>query len=537
MRKKTGRSPYRSEEKGATIILTMRTRLFKPFRSFRTFRRQLIWNFLLTIGLMGALSAGMVITMLLFFMRTDRMLHNPTSLARINHHLTEVHQYVTNFVNYDDQKFVGLFFNGLETVEEQYRAYTPVARAVGREQRDLEFYYSFLEIGNMMNWYREHGEFLITEALAGTEERFLRFDRLYQLRDLKNRISGDLSDLVFRQMMYSQESYGEYRDRLQYQWVWVFLVFGATVIVLIQWAIYQATTISSPIQHLIREGHKIAHNDFQVQEAPNVRNEELQALNSTFSAMAAGIARSIEILSQKNELERKNLEMSQSIKQAELELLQSQINPHFLFNTLNTICSLAQIEDAEETGRLLGSLSTFLRYNLKNMHSVIAVHREIEMIEHYLFIQKQRFGTRLEYTLELEESARYFRIPSLTIQPLVENALIHGIEPVKSGGHVSVTVEEGAKGVVVIRIADTGSGIPDEIVQRVLSASAEQELSREHMGLANTLRRIRLYDPRALITIEADPGRGTVITMEVHTVKDAQGSEIDRADRVPVVTG
>lgn len=512
----------------------MRIRLFQPFRTFRT---QLIWNFLLTIGLMGALSIGMVVTMLLFFVQTDRMLHNPTGLARINHHLNEVHQYVTNFVNYDDQEFIGRFFRGLETVEEQYRDYAPVARTVGREQRDFEFYYTFLEIGNMMNWYREHSEFLITEALAGTEERFLRFDRLYQLRDLKNRISGDLSDLVFRQMMYTQELYGEYRTRLQQQWVWVFLILGASVVVLIRWAIFQATTISLPIQHLIREGQRIARHDFAVQEAPNVRNEELQELNRTFGAMAAGIARSIDILSQKNELERKNLEMVQSIKQAELELLQSQINPHFLFNTLNTICSLAQIEDAQETGRLLSSLSTFLRYNLKNMHSVIAVHREIEMIEHYLFIQKQRFGTRLEYSVELDEKARDFRIPSLTIQPLVENALIHGIEPIKSGGRVTVTVQESAPGVVGIRIVDSGGGMPHEVARRVLTASTEMEVSREHMGLANTLRRIRLYDPDAAIAIEAEPDRGTVITIDVHAARETGSSQTDRADRVPVVTG
>lgn len=525
----------------------MGVRLFPTFRSFR---RQLVWSFLLTIALMGALSVTMVFSMLHFFLETDRLLHTPTHLARTNHHLNEVHQYITNFVNYDDQRFISSFYTGLAALEDQYHEYAPIAREISRNRVDVEFYYNYLEIGNMFRWYRENSDTLITAAMAGQEERFYRFDRLYQLRDLKNRISADLSELVFRQMMHVQNLYDAYRDRLWRQWIILSVAFILTVAGLILWAAYQARTISAPIQHLIVQGRKIAENDFAVVEAPDVRNEELQALNRTFISMAAGIARTMDLLSQKTELERKNLEMSQSIKQAELELLQSQINPHFLFNTLNTICSLAQIEDARETGRLLGSLSTFLRYNLKHMHTVNAVHREIEMIEHYLYIQKQRFGSRLEYSVHLQEEARLLRIPSLTIQPLVENALIHGVEPIKNGGSVTVSVTTGTRKDLLIRVEDTGRGMTTSTIAHALAAADEEAPPRDHMGLANTLRRLRLYDPTAEIEIQSQPGSGTVLSIAVdstiddraagetvHHMQDARESEIATAGNSAILTG
>ncbi len=487
----------------------------KKKRLFQTFRRQLLWNYWLILVLTIALSGGLVATAVLFFLRTDRVIQSPAELARISSDFNQVHQYLTNYVNYSDDRFIERFRLALADLEEQMETYARVAHGTSRQHRDIEFWYSYLEIRNQMQWYRDGSEHLLERATSGEEERFFQFDRLYQMRDLKARITSAISDLLFRQMMYVQGSYDEYRAGMHQQWFWLFMAFGLVVILLVHWAGRQAEMISQPVQHLIRQGEKIAAQNFNVEEAPNVGNQELQTLNRTFRVMAQEVARSIEVLSQNNELERTNLAMSRSLKQAELELLQSQINPHFLFNTLNTVSSLAQIEGAEETERLLASFSTFLRYNLKNMHSIIEVSREIEMIQHYLFIQKQRFGSRLEYTVTMDPEVRQCLIPSLTIQPLVENALIHGIEPIRAGGTVAVRVTRRDAQAILIEVVDSGTGIPDEVIQRLENDMEPADGTRDHVGLENTLRRIRLFDPAAEFSFVA--AGGTTVSILLHS--------------------
>lgn len=488
-------------------------------RFYRTFRSQLLWNYWLTLGLTFFLAGGLVGTAVSFFVSTDRIIQNPAELARISADLNRTHQYITNYINYSDPQFIELFHQSLTSLERQMEIYSATAALISSQQRDIEFLYAWLELRNQMQWYRERSDHLLERASSEEEERFTHFYRLYQLRDLHNLMINEISGLLFRLMNYVQADYDVFQARMQRQWFWLFLTFGVVVVGLVRWATYQARLISMPIQHLIRQGEMIAESQFNIEEAPNVRNQELQSLNRTFSIMAERIAHSIDVLSQKNELERKNLVMAQSLKQAELELLQSQINPHFLFNTLNTLTSLAQIEGADKTEELLASFSTFLRYNLKNMHSIIAIRREVEMIEHYLYIQKQRFGARLEYAVSLAPEARDYLIPSLTIQPLVENALIHGIEPLRAGGCVAVTVEEEEPGLLLIRVEDSGTGIDAATAQRVTSIQDHEDMSRDHVGLDNTLRRIRLFDPEAQVTCTpgADGVTGTVFTFLLHS--------------------
>ena len=483
---------------------------------FKTFRSQILWNFALTIAILSALSIGMVVSMLVFFVRSDRLVYSPSQLAKIATDMNQVHQYLANFVNYDDPRYVSTFHTAIEELHASLESFYEVAREISSSRRDMEFLYAFLEIQNQLTWYQQESGFLIERAVAGEEERFLRFDRLHDLRDLKGRIIGAISDLLFRQMTYVQRSYEQYRQAVRNQWLVVLIVYALSVAGLVHWAGRQARAISRPVRHLVEQGRKIAGHDYNIAEAPGVRNAELQTLNRTFSIMAAEIAHSIEALSQKSELERTNLEMAQSLKQAELELLQSQINPHFLFNTLNTITSLSQIEEATETERLLTSFATMLRFNLRNMHSIIPVSQELEVIEHYLFIQKQRFGARLRYYVEVDDDAREARIPSLSIQPLVENALIHGIEPVRGGGSVVVLVTREGENDFLITVCDSGRGIPRTVLDRLEGELSTVLESREHLGLANTMRRIRLYDPAARLQIDTADGCGTTVAIRVH---------------------
>lgn len=488
--------------------------MYNPIVTFKTIRSQLLWNYILAMGALVVLSVAVVISVYSFSSRTDDLVYGPTELVRISSELNAAHQFIANFVNYDDSAYLGPYRAAVADLSSRLEAFEPTVRAASSDQKDVELLYSYQEINNQLVWYEEAGEALIRQVVAGEDERFARFDQLYDLRDLKNRIASALTDLLFRQMNHTQSAYDLYRRGLRTNWVVFFALFGAAIVLLVHFVIRQAQSISEPIRQLVEQGRQIAAHDYRVTALTSSGNDELQTLSDTFVEMATEIGRSIEVLHQKNALERSNLAMEQSLKQAELELLQSQINPHFLFNTLNTITSLARIENATETERLLSTFSRFLRFNLRSMSSVVTVERELEIVRAYLFIQKQRFGTRLRYSIDADSLALSGSIPSLTIQPLVENSLIHGIEPRREGGSVKIRVEGSDDGVCVVSVADTGVGMSETDAQAIRQKAATlDDEARDHLGIVNTVRRVQLYDPGASLTIESALGDGTTVTV------------------------
>ena len=481
---------------------------------FKTFRSQLLWNYLLAIGALVIVSVAVVISVYSFSSRTDELVYGPTELVRISSELNDAHQYMANFVNYDDPSYLDPYRAAVADLSRRLASFEPTVRSVSRDRNDVELLYSYLEINNQLEWYEESGEALIARVTHGEDERFARFEQLYDLRDLKGRIASALTDLVFRQMNHTQSVYDTYRRNLRNNWLVFFALFGVAVIALVQIVVRQARNISEPIRQLVAQGRQIASHDYRVSALKDSGNVELQTLSDTFVDMAAEIGRSIEVLNQKNALERSNLEMVQSLKQAELELLQSQINPHFLFNTLNTITSLARIENAKETEELLSSFSRFLRFNLRSMSTVVTVERELEIVQAYLFIQKQRFGKRLSYTVDADADALPMSIPSLTVQPFVENSLIHGIEPRREGGSVNVSISRHNDETLVLVVEDTGVGMSADQAAAIQSKIATMDdEKREHLGIVNTMRRVQLYDAVADLSIETAPGRGTTVSM------------------------
>ncbi|WP_342429367.1 histidine kinase [Neobacillus sp. FSL H8-0543] len=163
------------------------------------------------------------------------------------------------------------------------------------------------------------------------------------------------------------------------------------------------------------------------------------------------------------------------------------INPHFLFNTLNSIARIAYFEQSHTTEELIYCLSDLLRYNLKQNDQLHTIASEIDNIEKYLYIQKVRFKNRLEYTIEIPEKIKSYRIPNMIIQPIVENALIHGITPKRDGGKISIYGEEFKKE-IIISIADNGNGFPKDILEII-----QQAENKSGLGFRATDKRLKQY--------------------------------------------
>lgn len=201
------------------------------------------------------------------------------------------------------------------------------------------------------------------------------------------------------------------------------------------------------------------------------------------------------------------------LKASELKALQSQVNPHFLFNTLNSIARLAMLEGAERTQNMVYALSDLLRNNLRDLDQLSTLKDEINSIRDYLLIQQVRFGERVQVHIDVREDLQEMLVPVMTLQPLVENAIIHGLEPKKEGGIVRVSAAAG-NGRAVVTVADSGVGMSPERVREIFREE-RRAVSRGQttgLGIVNVHKRIQNhFGSEYGVIIDGQPGKGTLI--------------------------
>ncbi len=189
------------------------------------------------------------------------------------------------------------------------------------------------------------------------------------------------------------------------------------------------------------------------------------------------------------------------------------VNPHFLFNTLNCIARIAFFEKAHTTEELIYYLSDLLRYNLKQEDQLHTIGAEMDNVEKYLYIQKVRFKNRLEYSIDVSEHIKSYRIPNMVIQPIVENALIHGISPKRDGGKISIFAEE-YKNQIVISVSDNGNGFPKDVLQSI----KQHADNKSGLGFRSTDKRLkRYYDDRYGLGIVKSDYSGSTVTITIPT--------------------
>lgn len=232
----------------------------------------------------------------------------------------------------------------------------------------------------------------------------------------------------------------------------------------------------------------------------------------TIHAQMAQIEADSRMREQLQEVEMENLRISSALQASQLRLLQSRINPHFLFNTLNMITQMAHMEDAEETAHLMEATADFLRYNLGKVTKSVTLADEIENTRNYIYIQRCRFGERIRFGFQVEESCTDLEIPCMILQPLVENAISHGVGSMISGGEVVVSLARQQEH-VCLEVRDNGVGIAPELLEKIKTAFATERNDDSHIGLHNVYQRLRLFYGAGLkFELESGPG-GTTVRM------------------------
>jgi Predicted signal transduction protein with a C-terminal ATPase domain len=282
----------------------------------------------------------------------------------------------------------------------------------------------------------------------------------------------------------------------------ILLILFLGIIVATFISIILAHNINDPIQSLRKDMESAEGGDLDIR-FQECGIKEVNELGTTFNNM----------LSQISQLMRLTREEEAKLAEAERKTLESQLNPHFLFNTLNTIKAIARLHGEKEIYTISLKLGTLLRASISHNESECTVLESLQMAEDYLTIQKLRFGDKLKFAIDCEKSAEYVLTPRLIIQPLVENAIIHGLEEKEDDDwNIAIGVKVYDSKTVTITVADNGVGIE----KGVIPENFEQLKHTKHVGLYNIYRRLELrYGKDASFNIESTPGIGTAISITV----------------------
>lgn len=272
-----------------------------------------------------------------------------------------------------------------------------------------------------------------------------------------------------------------------------------------------------PIQRLIGGMRQVSAGDLKVRILEDEK-EELGFMFHQFNSMTERIHQLV------NEVYAEKIKN----QQAQLDFLQSQINPHFLYNCLYTTYHLINSDDKEAAGRMTLYLGDYFRFTTGMNKDTVTVQEEMAMIETYINIQMLRYPDKIAYHCRLPESVLNTTIPRLIIQPVVENAIVHGLEKANRNGSIWIDGEALPSGGIRITVQDDGKGMADHEVARLQqSLESEEDSTAPGYGLINTHRRIRLgYGSRSGLTVERRQAGGVAVTILL------QGKEVGQCQTI-----
>lgn len=295
------------------------------------------------------------------------------------------------------------------------------------------------------------------------------------------------------------------------------------ILVLSVLTVFMAFDIVKPINRLVRGMKKVQSGESNVHIKVD-REDELGFLNKAFNEMSSEINHLV------NWVYREQL----TRKEAELKALQSQINPHFLFNTLEAINWLAQLNNVPEISSTVSDLSDLMEGSIGRDDRLITIKEEFTYADKYISLQKRRFGDRLELVKNIQPEVNSIKIPRLLIQPLIENAVYHGVESIRGKGTITLNAEK-LEDCVSIEVIDNGAGMDREDLEQLnarLSMDNDtyfRDLSTKRsrsIGIENVNRRIKLfYGENYGLKIESEPGRYTKAVVIIPFRINTEGGE------------
>lgn len=296
--------------------------------------------------------------------------------------------------------------------------------------------------------------------------------------------------------------------------VFVVLVMAIVVPIVLRRAFRLSKSITDPIVAMNSRVEEIGSGDLSSHTPVETDDTSMALLSSGIEDMAARLDKQIEL----------NRQEQIKLRDIELSLIQAQINPHFLYNTLDAIVWLIEIGKNEQAEQMVTSLSSYFRSFLSDGKDIVTVAEEKQHIQSYLEIQQVRYRDIMEYEIDIDPSIQNTKLPKMTLQPLVENAIYHGLKPKRGKGKITVTgTSEGDK--IRLRVTDTGLGMNEEELESLRSRISMEDSTS--FGLTSSYKRLKiLYGDDCKFVIDSKSQEGTSISIEIPRKADIDNETI-----------
>lgn len=332
-------------------------------------------------------------------------------------------------------------------------------------------------------------------------------NNIYILTEL---IQTYMYDYLYYESAHLSQLQNEITEQLQYVILGIFGLFVILVVAIATYTSHLAEQITNPLTMLTNRVKDIQRGDFEQHIPVEARAVEIQTLSDGFE----------EMVGQLNSLIQENKKAERRKRRAELELLQAQINPHFLYNTLDTIIWLIEADKKEDSIEMVSALSDFFRFCLSRGKDIITLEEEQKHVLSYLSIQKTRYQDRMDYDVSIPEGLYGYSIPKLTLQPLVENSIYHGIKLQREKGVIKVSAVD-LGDIIELTVKDNGAGMSEERLEELRNALENGE--KIGFGLRTVHQRMQLlYGDEYGLKISSTEGVGTTITAIIPKVESSE---------------
>jgi two-component system, sensor histidine kinase YesM len=461
-------------------------------------------SYVVIIALMIVPPVTTIVSSLFQSARYDRMISNVSKTNRLNQIVkSDLSNEIWDIIAGNKKFEAGSQYAIISSINAQLGDIMRTTEVTGNRQM-LEV--AGRAVGTMTAYVDRLGDQMKYRFPVSDDERILE-----EIRGVSALISDILQDFIVLEI----ESAERTNERIKIT-VWSLAILQAAVILCVTaFAVFAQRSVSrsinDPIKELERLSTRIASGDLDARaDSPHVN--ELDNLTENLNLMAVKIKALIEA----------NTREQQNLQKSEMKALQAQITPHFLYNTLDTIIWLAEVQQYDQVINVTRAFSNFFRISLSRGKEWITVGEEIEHVRSYLTIQKIRYRDILDYTVECEGEIESSTVLKLILQPLVENALYHGIKNKRGKGVLSVRGWR-ENGLICFSVEDNGIGMSEESLADVMSrirGTSDPEATSKAYGLYNVNKRLELYyNGETTLSIESAYKEGTRVSFRVPEVQ------------------
>lgn len=387
-----------------------------------------------------------------------------------------------------------------ESLENYYRSeqeFSELVEELDDTVSSLTFVRMERNIKNMSEQYLEAAAQTI-EAKRGRNVEKYRI-RYESATDLYEYIDNYIYSLNIEQFVSNSEHYNEvsktFRIFEYLSMMIMAIVIGGNVMIIVNFT----GNLISPLRDLAALADEVAKGNFEIELRRSDSKDEIGIVTNAFNQMVISIRRYIlqirEGLEIERQLKEKELRMETHLKDAQLKYLQAQINPHFLFNTLNAGAQLAMMEGADRTYQYVQNVADFFRYNVKKSDETVTIGEEIELVDNYIYILNVRFSGDIHYEKEIDKKLLSVQIPGMILQPIVENCVNHGIREMAGEGKIILSVFA-MEGQPCISVRDNGKGMDADTIEKVLNGTyCEEDMTGDSngIGMNNIIARLKLF--------------------------------------------